>query len=519
MFYKIISVNSCGIAIFTLLLIYSGGCGDEATSAPPREDVLVDAGPADSSGKDDLTTPDSGPDAGPERCSTSAPMGECPAGRACQEGACIVQLNPGPPLEDPDQAFKVLEEIWTFYDESYGAFPAKTVDWDQIRLDYLARLPLVETISQLSWLMAQMVNEIGDGHTYLIDPARCGQDQNYGQFYSNVGACLTEVDGELLVYRTQEGSGFQPGDQVISIDGRSAEEALFDLELQPRCSISASTTAMKRSSLVDGLLLRAPTDKEAVIQRLNGHEVTVPLQHLPLTPSWLPCDGRVGLTQVTEAPYGIRHTILEGNILYITFPFFGGYSAQGEFVAQPMIDALREIFETAPLHAGLILDLRSNMGGAPLVYMALASWLFDEPTTLFTCRTRMGPDHADHGESWNMESIPDPTLHYGGPLAVLANPRTFSAGDFSTGFLSGTGRAKLFGAPSGGGFGNGGTVTGPEGWTLGFNDILCADLQGNLLEGHPPPVDFPVSYDPQDLAQGVDTVIEQARQWAVAQVP
>jgi hypothetical protein len=42
-------------------------------------------------------------------------------------------------------------------------------------------------------------------------------------------------------------------------------------------------------------------------------------------------------------------------------------------------------------------------------------------------------------------------------------------------------------------------------------------MAGNILEGHPPAPDFPVSYTTADIRNGVDTVVEAARAWVVAQ--
>jgi len=42
-------------------------------------------------------------------------------------------------------------------------------------------------------------------------------------------------------------------------------------------------------------------------------------------------------------------------------------------------------------------------------------------------------------------------------------------------------------------------------------------VAGNLLQGHPPAADFPVTYTAADIQQGVDTIVEAARQWVVSQ--
>ncbi len=59
-------------------------------------------------------------------------------------------------------------------------------------------------------------------------------------------------------------------------------------------------------------------------------------------------------------------------------------------------------------------------------------------------------------------------------------------------------------------------VTFTPDWPLGFNDILCSDGDGNLLEGAPPAVDVAVALSEEDIGLGVDTVIAAAEDWILA---
>jgi C-terminal processing protease CtpA/Prc len=102
-------------------------------------------------------------------------------------------------------------------------------------------------------------------------------------------------------------------------------------------------------------------------------------------------------------------------------------------------------------------------------------------------------------------------LHYDGPLAVVVDARSFSSADFTPMWVQATGRGVLVGAPTGGGFGNGSTGAGlPAGYLVGVNDILCEDLDGNLLEGSPPAVDVALTLAREDVRAGVDTLLEAA---------
>jgi C-terminal processing protease CtpA/Prc len=487
------------------------GCGEDAQ--------LADSAPAADGGADQLPADGARPDAAPASCSPAAPGGACPAGRTCSEGACIVDLDPKKPVSDKAAATKLFEAIWSFYDQSYGAFPAKPkLDWSAVKTSYKPRVAAAKTQFELVWTLQRMVAEIGDGHTYALEQSQCSTTGYWGNAYANVGACVTEGDdGNLYVYKLGAGnpSGFKRGDRLLSIDGRDVTALLRDAEHQPRCSIYHSTKAMQRARLVDGLLFRGPKDRKARVRRA-GKELELTLQVATSPGQLLGCDGVVGVDKPTERAHGILEKTLPGDVLYVYLPIFGAYDAKGTFVIQPVIDELRKVFTAAKGNKGMILDLRANRGGSPSVYMALASWLYKQATTLFHCHNKTGTGHNDLGPKWSMTSVPDTTLQYDGPLAVLVSPTTFSAGDFTSYWLPATGRAKSFGAASGGGFGNGNSKKDTS-WTLGYNNIYCLGLKGQALEGHPPAPDVKVGYRPADLAAGTDTVIEKALAWIKTQ--
>jgi len=434
-------------------------------------------------------------------------------------GACIVDLDPGDPVVDREQTAADFEAIWQLYDEGYAGFVAKPqVDWDELRLRYGPGVREASTRFEASWGVSQMVAGLGDGHAIAQDLWRCSHCGFWGEPLSNVGACLSEVNGALFVNQVVPAhrSGFLPGDELIAIDGRGVESLLSDLNAQPRCHVGASTVAMHRARLVAGLMHRAETDHLATLRR-DGVEISLELQPSEDFAEWLPCDGRVGPVSPRTHVFGVLSAELPGDVLYIFLPAFGVFDASGRFVTAPLIEELRGLFASAAQRRGVILDLRGNGGGAADVYLALSSWLYGEETLLFACQFKEGPGHLDLGPPRGMLAEPDATLHFDGPLAVLTNALSFSSSDFTAAFLQQTGRAKLFGASSGGGFGNAAQVRVDPAWRLTINDILCADATGRLLEGAPPEVDFPVSYLPEDLMAGHDAVIEAARAWLVGE--
>jgi C-terminal processing protease CtpA/Prc len=403
-------------------------------------------------------------------------------------------------------------------DAQYAALSAKTVDWQALRGEFLARLDLVNSNGEGIWTIVEMVAALGDGHTYAVNDAACGAARPYVAGVSDLGACLEEDALGLFVYSASPDNptGLKVGDRLWGINGRSAEDALRDRIAQPRCTISASSPAMARRAALHSLLYRGRDNERLRVYRPNGGEFEALELVAQRTTALTNCDGRIVPPGVSSYGAGVVGGALEGGVFYLWFPFFGSFSAGGEFVDEPILQALRAAFEDAQQAPGVVLDLRTNGGGYVTVYLALASWLYPDVTELFTCRNKTGPGPNDFGQPYPLTSFPDPTLTYEGPVAVLVNARSFSAADFTSGFLSWTGRAASFGEPSGGGFGSGGGGAIGNGWSVGVNNTECADLEGNLLEGNPPPVDFSVTHSATKAIAGKDAVIDAAVEWILA---
>lgn len=449
-------------------------------------------------------------------CSPANVDGTCPGEMTCWRGACIFEeWNPAPPNLEVLQAD--LESVWTTVAEQYAAFAAKRLDWAAVLDEFSDRLQSVGTQGEGEWTIVSMVRTLEDGHTYALRSDVCATALPYVQNVSDVGACLEEDDAGVFVYAVQPGNptGLQVGDRLIGIDDRSVEDALSDRLAQPRCTANASTPEMARRAALHSLLYRGRDGETLRIQRpANGsfQALDVAVERAGTT---LACDGRLPPVGLSDYGAGVVGGPVQGGVFYLYFPFFGSYDESFQLIDGPILEALRSAFTDALDAPGIVLDLRANGGGYVTVYAALASWLYPDVTDLFTCRNKTGPGPDDFGPSYPLTAFPDPTLNYPGPVAVLTSPRSFSAADFTPGFLSWTGRALTFGEPTGGGFGSGGGGPIDNGWSVGVNTTECADLDGNLLEGGPPPVDVPVTLVAADAAAGVDSVIAAAVAWIV----
>lgn len=78
--------------------------------------------------------------------------------------------------ESPHQNF---EALWKIMDEHYCFFEYKEVDWDAVYQEYSGRIEESMTQFELFYVLADMLNELQDGHINLISQDRTSRYDNW----------------------------------------------------------------------------------------------------------------------------------------------------------------------------------------------------------------------------------------------------------------------------------------------------------------------------------------------------
>jgi Peptidase family S41/Tricorn protease C1 domain len=81
-------------------------------------------------------------------------------------GCADLFLGPDP-ADTPPANF---ESLWNEFDRLYSLFPYKNVDWDSLHAVYRAQVTDATTDQQLFDVLASMLEQLNDGHVYLIAP-------------------------------------------------------------------------------------------------------------------------------------------------------------------------------------------------------------------------------------------------------------------------------------------------------------------------------------------------------------
>jgi retinol-binding protein 3 len=186
--------------------------------------------------------------------------------------------------------------------------------------------------------------------------------------------------------------------------------------------------------------------------------------------------------------YGIgKPERLEGNVAYLELRTFG--------VPPNMIDsALAEAMTAVADADALIIDVRNNGGGSPVIVALVSSYLFGPDTVHLNSLYFRPANRTDH--FWTRASVPGKRFGPTKPLFVLTSRRTFSAAEEFTYNLQTRKRAVIVGDTTGGGahpgggqqLGNGFGVFVPSGRAI--NPITKTNWEGTGVRP-----DIPVSSD------------------------
>lgn len=247
-------------------------------------------------------------------------------------------------------------------------------------------------LSQILGIIAQVMVELNDSHTFFIPPSR-PVDVDYGWKMQMIGdSCfITVVDAGS----DAETQGLNPGDEVLSLDGyRPTRASIWKMEYnyevlrpQPGKRIVVRTPAGQQRELA----LKAKIEKRS--KQINPEE-------------WF---NQLSKDQEDEKKLPRYFDLGEHAIVWKLRHFDLTESRIGEMMKR------------ARQHTGLIIDLRGNSGGEVAALQKLLGYFFDHEVTIGEMKRRKDskPLKAkSHGEN-----------EFKGKLAVLVDSNSASAAE------------------------------------------------------------------------------------------
>jgi carboxyl-terminal processing protease len=315
-----------------------------------------------------------------------------------------------------DLVWSTVQE--SYWDESFGG-----LDWEGIRDQYRPQLDKVKSRADLAHLLQRMLNELELSH-FRIMSSSGGPSDSFprGGF---VGLDLKYHDGRAYVVRVIPGSpaadaGIQVGWRLKAIHGKSVKR-LSAPYLNRGLSEKSEAFYIEHylNEVVQGGTRRRirtdwyPPGKRALKVYMDPVADTRDLSDA------------VGYLPSQRIEYEQKY--LDGNILYLRFNWF---------VPNMMVD-IRETIETAEGRAsGMILDLRSNLGGLSIMATGITGLLVDVPTNLGKLNMKKG--------YLTYQGYPQ-TRRFRGPVAILVDKSSASTSEILAAGLQEAGRARVFG--------------------------------------------------------------------------
>ncbi len=200
---------------------------------------------------------------------------------------------------------------------------------------------------------------------------------------------------------------------------------------------------------------------------------------------------------------GVDYTILDDNVGYLRYESF----------QQGMSDAnLDQVLLHLTACNGLIIDIRSNGGGALTNAERLAARFCNEETTVGYMRHKAGRGHNDFSEMEEQTIRPAKGLRWQKKVVVLTNRGVFSAANEFVKYMKCFPKVTIVGDRTGGGAGLPFSAELPNGWGVRFSACPMYDRDRQCTEFGIDP-DYFVSQSDADFLRGRDSLIEWAREW------
>ena len=363
-------------------------------------------------------------------------------------------------LSKRQEAFQIVWQTVNdlFYDAKFGG-----VDWAGMRKRYEPQVAQVHSDREFHLLLQQMLNELHQSHFIVIpreaipkirvkkerttkeaqdsesdseddaEPEEPLDSLSYkltDRLLTGIGIDVRVLGGSAVVTRVEPGSsaaraGLRPGFVIKQVDGRSLDSVITEIERHP----------------LWGAIIRPELPVFLVAGFINGEET------LPVRLSYLDARNRRRNVSIKRERLKGEMSPAVGNLpaLYTEFeakrlPGGLGYIRFNAFVPS-LMEKLCGALRTMKNAPGIILDLRGNQGGLLGMIGGLTGLLETDPTSMGAMQMR----------NTRIPLFVFPQIApYPGPLVILIDGSTQSAGEMFASGLREAGRATLVGEKSAG---------------------------------------------------------------------
>ncbi len=380
-----------------------------------------------------------------------------------------------------EKRLEVLEALWSRLNEIYPALEYKGIYGREWIEPAEKRIRQAKNDAEFYQILVELMASLNDTHTRIL--------YYPGQSRSEAPAVmLNRIEAKVAVIRAQADTRLLPGDVILSVDGRPAEQCLAE-QIKRVCN----STERGRVREACGQLLRA-TPGTTVTVTAQGADGEV--RHVTLR--------RQSKPEFWHEP-SIRWRDLGDSI---------GYVRISRWTEENIPDKFDQALEAFKRTRGIIIDVRGNGGGNDQLADLVNGRLTDKPVvSSIDFWRKVGSDTYERSIGWVHPRGP---WTYKGRVAVLIDEASMSACEHFVSGVEAMAHVLLVGAPTNGAGGGPTTVNLPDGTRVAISRALGLRANGVVFEGHgiPPHIFSTPTLD--DLRTGRDAAFDIAKEWILS---
>jgi carboxyl-terminal processing protease len=346
--------------------------------------------------------------------------------------------------------------------ETYPFTAEKNLDWDAIYAEITPLIAQAQEDIDFHLIIARFGQLIGDTHIGYVSMPILQQYVLGGVGIAGLAVTDDEqvIIGSITAASAAEQAGIKAGDVLVAVDGLPALQVLDETPLL----INSASTLHGRRFLQAATMLQGPVGSSVKLTWRAPDEAE---NTATLTRSWDVSSIMAAFGGALEGDV-ISGQMLDSGLGYIRITGFAAEVSQADAMFGRELQRL--IDEGAK---GIILDVRHNGGGLVQLSMAMAGRFLPDYERLLDFYYADGQGGFAY-RGFVETLVGEPA--YDGPVAILVNEMTGSAGEIFVYALSHPGRAIVVGHTPTGGF------TGEVG---DGQYLLPGDLQTQIPTGRP----------------------------------
>ena len=398
----------------------------------------------------------------------------------------LVELMPC--RSENKEHLSTFELVWkkvneTYYDPAFGG-----LNWKDVHDRYQPQIAAAEKDEEFYRLINNMLWELKVSHANLIPPGSFALYEPGALAVGSPGIDIRLLKGAAVITSVNPGSpahkaGLRPGYVIQAIDGISIEQIVKDVEKNIPPPNNSRGRIARITKRMLGRIYGAPETEVSIAYSDEGgkkNEKKIV---------------RMKRNGVSVGPKGMLFFAIDFEARRLDNGI--GYIRLNTLLP-PLAAQISNAIKSMGTVPGIIIDLRGNSGGEienmPDLFLA-------ERALLYLKRARSG----------EIKVFFDPAENaFKGPLVLLIDQLSQSAGELFPACLQAIGRAVVVGEQSPGGVMESDMTVLPNGAIFMYPVAQLITPNGTVLEGHGVVPDIKVELDRKMLLKGIDSQLDSA---------